>query len=107
MDLAAVPHLRQALDVALTVKDERRLVLDLRATDYLDSVGLALLVRFCEREKALHPAWSPAVLITPNSQPERILNLSHFDRLVRVGYTVEQALGTESAPSGPAPRGDD
>jgi anti-anti-sigma factor len=93
MDLTAAPQIRQALDRALAEEDDRRLVLDLRPTEYLDSVGLALLVRFCEREKARHPSWSPAVVVTPRSQPERILNLSHFDRLLQVGHSVEQALG--------------
>ena len=45
LDMSTVPRLEQTLHEALAHGD-RRLVVDLRALDFMDSTGLALLVRW-------------------------------------------------------------
>jgi anti-anti-sigma factor len=92
MDIVSTPRVGAGLVDAFALAGRRRLVLDLRQTDYLDSVGLTALVRFCVHEKSRHSGHIPGVVLTQSSQVERILTVSRFDQLFHVGYSVEEAL---------------
>jgi anti-anti-sigma factor len=92
LDIVSTPRIGAALPDVFKQAGDRRVLLDLRQVDYLDSVGLTVLVRLCVQEKSRHPKFTPGIVLTEGSQAERVLSISRFDQLFHVGYSVSQAL---------------
>jgi anti-anti-sigma factor len=92
MDIVSTPRVGAGLVEVFALAGQRRVLLDLRQTDYLDSVGLTALVRFCVHEKSRHGSHLPGIVLLQGSQVERILTVSRFDQLFQIGYSVEEAL---------------
>ncbi len=89
-----VETLQQALELAWR-QDASRIVLDLAACPYVDSSGVALLVKARERARRLHRAF---VLAAPGPQVRSLLQLTRLHRVFSVFPTVSSALA--ATPSG-------
>jgi anti-sigma B factor antagonist len=76
LDLATVPQLRQVLDAH--ARSGQTMVIDLREIEFVDSMGLAALVR------ARHRAISRGAKLELIAAPEpvhKVFTLTHLDRL--------------------------
>jgi len=59
-------------------------VVDLRGVEFLDSAGLAVLM---EARRRFRNTCAVALVVTEGGQPERAVNVTHFDRFVRVVHS--------------------
>ena len=76
LDLATVPQLRQAVDAH--ARSGQTMVIDLREIEFIDSMGLATLVR------ARHRAIARGAKLELVAAPEpvhRVFTLTHLDRV--------------------------
>ena len=88
VDLSTVTTLQEALEkCASQLPEGSRLVVDLRQVGFIDSAGLALLVKIW---KQFETRWQLTLIIAPSSQPERVLKLGRFDHFFRVIHTPEE-----------------
>jgi anti-anti-sigma factor len=100
VDLSTAPTLRTALERNCEERRERGpLGVDIRDVGFIDSAGLALLV---EVRKRFLDTCQLALVITPGSQPERVLKLGRFDTFLTVCYSPEEVTGATSSSSGGA-----
>ncbi len=89
VDLCTTTVLREALEKACSSRTDSGLIaVDMREVAFIDSAGLALLV---EMRKRFMNKCELALIISPGSQPERVLRLGRFDTFLRVAYTPEEA----------------
>ena len=89
VDAFSAPTLRERLD-QLLAGGATRFVVDLSAVPFLDSTGLAVLVSLF---KTVRPAGGNVVLVWPKAQaPQRILQLTKFDRVFTLVDSAEVAL---------------
>ena len=88
LDIATAPALRDRLDTA--IKDGRqRLVVDLRAIDFLDSVALATIVH---ARKELPEHGRLALVVEPGSYVMLIFQSSGLDKMLDLVDTRELAI---------------
>ena len=88
LDIATAPALRDRLDTA--IKDGRqRLVVDLRAIDFLDSVALATIVH---ARKELPEQGRLALVVEPGSYVMLIFQSSGLDKMLDLVDTRELAI---------------
>ena len=73
----AMREMELAIDAALP----RRLVLDLAGVTFMDSSGIALILRTERRMRALG---GRAAVLNPGRQPLRVIDASGIDRLIQV-----------------------
>jgi anti-sigma B factor antagonist len=76
LDLATVPQLRQVLDAH--ARSGQTMVIDLRDIDFVDSMGLAALVR--ARHRALARG-AKLELVTPPESVYKVFTLTRLDQL--------------------------
>jgi anti-sigma B factor antagonist len=76
LDLATVPQLRQALDAH--ARSGQTMVIDLSALDFVDSMGLAALVR--ARHRAIARG-AKLQLVVPQESVFKVFTLTHLDRI--------------------------
>jgi anti-sigma B factor antagonist len=82
LDLATVPRLEQALTSALAVAcDVTRVVVDLRAVEFIDSSGLTALIKAHRRAG---DDGRPLVLRAPSARVMRTLELTQLDSVLDV-----------------------
>lgn len=79
IDLSTGEELWQAIQEATT--RSRRLVIDLRETTFIDSSGLAVLVRAHQHLGQIREA---VVLRAPNPSARKVLDISGVDRLLTI-----------------------
>ena len=89
IDLASSPELRKALLRELRELRIPRVVLNLKAVEYVDSSGVASLV---EGLKASRDVGSRLVLFGLNSAVREVLQLSKLLRIFEIAETEEQAV---------------
>ena len=81
VDHDAAQSLRIQLDDALVSRTPQTLVLDFSGVGFMDSSGIALIIRMSRRMKNLGGrAW----IENPAKQPLRVIDASGIDRLVPV-----------------------
>lgn len=97
LDLASAPQVRQ-LGVQLVADGARQVVLDLGGVDFVDSMGLAVLVGLRKRLAAVGGELRVA---RPGDQARRVLGLTGLDLVVEVLPTLDDAV---AAPA-PGPTG--
>ena len=77
------------LILARVSKETSRVILDLSATTYLDSSGLAMVFRLADR---LGTSRQELRLVVPDGSPVRaVIELTSVDRVVRVDTAVSDA----------------
>ncbi|MBI2706255.1 MAG: STAS domain-containing protein [Actinobacteria bacterium] len=97
LDLATAPQLRQ--QVVTTVNDgSNRLLLDLTATDFLDSIGLGVIVGALKRVQS---TGGSLVIATDVDRIRAVFELTRLDAIIPLFRDVDAAVA--SAP----PSGDD
>src|SRR5205807_732845 len=90
LDCASAPRLRQVLDGV--ADDRRRVVVDLRSTEFVDCAGISALVVAYERRRQLG---GELVLEAPSRAARRVLQLTGLAE--RIPTTDGQACGPTSA----------
>lgn len=95
VDVATAPRFQQALQ-RLTRPQQRRLVLDLGAVEYLDSFGLGVVLEAVTRTRQ---GGGAVTLVCASGRVRDLLAAAGLDRLAAVHPTVSAAV------SGPAARG--
>ena len=90
---------RSLLDtIAATMPDDAAVVvLDLTATTYLDSAGIAAIFRLAERLRVRRQ--DLRLVVPPDSPIRAVLRLTHLDHVIQVDDTPPDA----SAPPAPEP----
>ncbi len=84
LDHCSARQVRLELDHLIEDRAVKRLVLDMRGMTFMDSSGIALIVRLSRRMTELGGRlW----LENPARQPGRVLEASGIDRLVPVAVT--------------------
>jgi anti-sigma B factor antagonist len=89
IDLASSPDLRKALLRELRELRIPRVVLNLKAVEYVDSSGVASLV---EGLKASRDVGSRLILFGLNSAVREVLQLSKLLKIFEIAETEEQAV---------------
>ena len=88
LDLATAPQLRQDL-VEASASGSTLVVLDLGGVDFLDSVGLSVIVgghkRLRHEGRALH-------LAAPQAIVRKVLGITRLDTLIPTYETVDEAV---------------
>jgi anti-anti-sigma factor len=88
IDSTTAPELGRALAEALSAA-RNRLVLDLRATDYLSSAGLRVLLL---ASKQINEARGKFVLCALNDRVKEVLQVSGFDSILTLCAGRDEAL---------------
>jgi anti-anti-sigma factor len=100
VDISNVGPTKRRLTEAVT-SSASGLVVDLSATNYLDSSGVYLLF---ELARALEGRGQQLCVVAPPSTPStRVLTITGFERIVPVTTTVEEALVRVDAEAPTAP----
>ena len=87
IDLGTAPQLRERL-MELVDQGHRRIVVDLTATDFLDSTGLGALVAGLKRLRA-HDGEMRLVCTSPRIR--KVFEITHVDRVLPMFDSVEAA----------------
>jgi anti-sigma B factor antagonist len=87
VDLASAPQLRERL-ADLVVDGHRCIVVDLSATEFLDSTGLGALVIGLKRLRA-HDGEMRVVCTTPRVR--KVFEITHVDRVLPLFDSVDAA----------------
>ena len=77
-------QLASSVDEILQAAAGDQLILDIRDLVFIDSAGLALLIKV-SRELAANER-TLRVTVAKGSQPERILKIGHFDKILVLSY---------------------
>lgn len=90
LDVATAPQFRQAM-VAAQFGGSTRVVIDLAGVEFLDSMGLGIIVGAIKRARA-HDG--ELVLAGPTDRIRHVLELSRVADIVPVVDTVEDVIAT-------------
>jgi anti-anti-sigma factor len=90
LDLSTAPDLEGPLDAALD-NDEGSLLIDLSACEFIDSTGIALIVRAWQRLAASDNGRALAVC-SDNDQVRRVLEITGLELSIPVHATRQEAL---------------
>ena len=110
MDVATVPQLRDLM-VRLIDEGHHRFVLDLSGVDFIDSMGLGVIVGVVHR---LRPHDGSVAVAAPSEQVRQVLQITQLDRVVALHDTTAAAVSavregdaivSARRPGGPAPAG--
>jgi anti-sigma B factor antagonist len=97
LDLASATDFRRLVN-DLLAEARVRLVVDLTDIEFVDSVGLGVLVSAHRRTRGLRGGM---VLVVDGDPVTRLLRLTGLDRVFRVAPTRAQALTAAPAPDQP------
>lgn len=92
LDLSTAPELEGALDQALE-SGEGSVLIDLSECEFIDSTGIALIVRAWQR---LHGGDNGRALVicSQNNQVRRVLEISGLELSIPVHTTRDEAIAT-------------
>jgi anti-sigma B factor antagonist len=91
LDLSTAPALEGPLDAALG-NGSKGVLIDLAECEFIDSTGLALIVRASQQLDAAGAGNGRLVLCSPNDQVQRVLEVSGLDRSIPLHASREQGL---------------
>ena len=86
LDLSTIPKLETCLRKAL--ESRTALILDLRALTFIDSSGIALLIKAHQASAA---DGTLRTIISRESQVERVLGIAGVDRVLEISFDLEEA----------------
>jgi anti-sigma B factor antagonist len=92
IDLASAPGLRTCLHQTINAGG-RRLVIDLRHVDFIDSMGIGVLVGAHRRLRGLDRG--SLQLVAADGLVLRVLRLTSLDRVIPLHATLTDAVGGE------------
>jgi anti-sigma B factor antagonist len=90
LDLGTAPGLRQQV-VGLLSSGQRRFVLDLTSSGYIDSVGLGMVVAIRKRVR-VHDG--EVEVVCPDPRLRRVFAIVDLDRVFTLHATVEEAISS-------------
>jgi anti-sigma B factor antagonist len=91
VDAFSVPVLQHRLD-GLLEEGMKHFILDLSEVHFMDSAGLAVLVKLLKRVSLMD---GTIVLVQPKAEAaRRILRLTHFDKIFSLKDTVDEATSS-------------
>lgn len=76
--------LAEGIRITVSAAEAAVLSVDLRRVDFIDSAGLAVLVT--ARKRLASAKRSIQILLTQGQQPDRVLKLGCFDRIMTLSY---------------------
>jgi len=79
-------QLASSVQEILNGPTEEQLILDLRDLVFIDSAGLALLIKVSKELAANGRVLR--VTVAKGTQPERILKIGHFDKILVLSYSL-------------------
>ncbi|VEG46241.1 anti-sigma-factor antagonist [Mycolicibacterium flavescens] len=88
LNMVAAPALRKELH-GLVEAGSTRLVVDLSATEFIDSSGLGVLISGL---KLARQAGGDLRIAAPTTQVETVLSLTNLDRVLRAHSTADAAF---------------
>lgn len=88
LDLAGAAPFRKVVN-DLVIDGRVRLVVDLTAVDFVDSVGLGVLVATHRKTRGLQGSLT---LVLAGERTARLLGLTGLDRVLQVATTLDDAL---------------
>lgn len=88
LNMVAAPRLRDLVERTVA-EDQRRIVLDLEPTVFVDSSGLGALVSGL---KTARRAGGDLRIAGPGEQVQTVLGLTNLDRVLRPYASVEEAI---------------
>ena len=88
MDVATVPQLRDLM-VRLIDEGHHRLVLDLAGVDFIDSIGLGVIVGVVHR---LRPHGGAIAVAAPSEQVRQVLQITQLARVVALYDATAEAV---------------
>lgn len=88
LDLATAPALRQEV-LNLLNDGERKVLIDLTPTDFLDSVGLGTLVALLKRVR-VHDG--DLAIVCPTARLRRLFTITDLDRVFALYDTADDAI---------------
>jgi len=94
LELATAPRLRQAV-VGLVGEGHVDIVLDLSGVDFVDSIGLGVIVSVLKRVRGRD---GRLVVAGPVPRVRALFELTRLDEIVAVHDTVDQAVGATDDP---------
>jgi anti-sigma B factor antagonist len=100
LDAAHAPELRERI-AAIAAAPGGRLMLDLSACTFIDSLGIAALV---EAATSMHKRGRVVVVVCRAPQVRRTLALTGFDTQVPICWTKEEGLEILAKPHQAVPR---
>jgi anti-sigma B factor antagonist len=89
LDIVSSAELEEALE-GLEGSEARSIILDLTDVEFMDSAGLAVVVRAHQRAEN---AGTPFTLVTGSPQVRRLLSVTGMDARITVAETSEELLG--------------
>lgn len=89
LNMTAAPELRDLVSTAVRDQERSHVVIDLAATDFIDSSGLGSLIGGL---KIARTAGGDLRIACPTAQVTMVLQLTNMLRILRPYQTVEDAL---------------
>jgi anti-sigma B factor antagonist len=94
LELATAPRLRQEV-VSLVGRGEHRIVLDLTGVDFIDSVGLGVVVGALKRTRGRE---GDLLVVAPDERIRSLFRLTRLDEIIELSDTVTDALADRAEP---------
>lgn len=94
LELATAPRLRQQV-VSLVGGDCIRLVLDLTGVDFIDSIGLGVVVAALKRTRA---RGGDLRVVAPHDRVRSLFTLTRLDEIIVVADRIDDAIAAPPVP---------
>jgi anti-sigma B factor antagonist len=91
LDLASAPELRQQL-VRLINQGATRLIIDLRATDFIDSIGLGVIIGALKR---LPPASGQLAVLCTTHRIRTVFEATRLDTIIPLYDDLDELVGAD------------
>jgi anti-sigma B factor antagonist len=91
LDLATAPQLRQQL-VGLVNQGATRLLVDLRATEFIDSIGLGVIIGALKR---VQPVGGELAVVCNTPRIRSVFEVTRLDTIISVHADLDEVVGAD------------